>query len=144
MKNPLQPLVTVLLMSTVVGLICFGLAFTWCVQERHRADRAEASRNRQNDWFNQQFKVLVGGTAKYGDYNLISFDKGKTWYSWVRDGGGISPADPELVKELNGFDAMMSYVNQHGPINPLDPEGAKILEAAGFTITDKREPQPKP
>ena len=85
------------------------------------------------------------------NYNLRSWDGGKTWYSvefdkeCVGDLWGLTilgRADelyPGLIDHINGWDDLVNYVTEHGPISGDDTAGLNALKKAGFDVikTDK-------
>lgn len=96
------------------------------------------------DRYEEIYQSKVGSTLLLGDgktplnYNLKTFDGGKSWWSVVYDDNfkiiSIEPADPEVVKHHDAMIQLGNYAREHGPINGSDPEGIKVLDAAGFTV----------
>lgn len=122
----------------VVCIMVALIALVMEVSQRRRAEIAESRYQRNEDWIKKNFQFRIGGTQEHPSYSL---DQGKTWYNWT-PGGGITPADPELVRKLDGFAALTAYVEANGPIQINDPEGLKVLEGAGFTVERKKAETP--
>lgn len=86
----------------------------------------------------KQYRVRQGGTAKHGNYAIITLDDGKHWFNmaWPEEGGIAitGPADPDLLQELEGWDTLLGYVEAHGTITVINDETAQVLRKAGFTV----------
>ena len=83
--------------------------------------------------------------GKYFNYNLRSWDAGKTWYvidydEECGDGWGIiilgnaREMYPGLLEHIEGMDALTKYVEDNGSIGGDDSLGIEALENAGFTV----------
>jgi hypothetical protein len=77
-----------------------------------------------------------GYCQPYGNYRLISLDKGETWHS-VEDGGArITPADPELLRHLRAWETLIERAQHRGPLDVgrASESELDLLQAAGFTL----------
>ena len=84
-------------------------------------------------------------SKKVFNYNLRSWDSGKTWYAveFNKDCSGRLPgfkilgnADelyPGLIEHIEGWDTLSKHVEKNGPIE-ADSIGLNILKKAGFTV----------
>lgn len=93
-------------------------------------------------------RQLVGGTALWAgshgamlDYNLRSFDDGKTWYSVKYDDdfrmtieGEAETLYPGLVAIVHGVDALVDHASQHGQLDLSKSEDQQVLKDAGFDV----------
>ena len=88
-------------------------------------------------WFEGKYLTDSGWTEKYGNYELVSIDSGRTWYNTKTEGKKIlitGLTDPKLIKEKNAFRALG---NHKGLIDFDDPKDVKLLTDAGFTVEQK-------
>lgn len=101
-------------------------------------------------WYKQLFQIKSGWTEGFGSYRIITFDWGETWWNVEtvhraashKYGGHVSndgfkllgPADPELVRRVEGMMAMRNYTARNGPLNPAKSLDRAIMENAGFKV----------
>ncbi len=94
--------------------------------------------------YEETYQQKSGASAKYGNYELRTFDAGGNWYA-VKSAtpGGVKilgEADqifPGLLAELVAWDRLVEYAKKHGPFKldgPLTPEQEKILKDAGIRV----------
>ena len=80
------------------------------------------------------------------NYNLRSWDSGKTWYAIEYDKeldspirgfriiGDVDSLYPGLIEHIQGMRALTDYVEKNGSIDGTDPKGLEALEDAGFEV----------
>ena len=94
--------------------------------------------NEALDWYKNQIKTETGSGILTGNYCLVSFDGGETWYNSDRSKSGgwtnLHPADPALLKRIKAIDALCDHQDKLNLSNPADQE---LLHNAGFTIEKK-------
>lgn len=89
--------------------------------------------------YHENYQVKNGGSTLKGklvNYELLSLDKGTTWYV-VNDGkivGDVNKVYPGLLKHIQGMEALYAYIAKKGAITEINSETSKILTDAGFTI----------
>jgi len=117
----------------LLGALVFGLAlFSW----NQHVQLQETQRELQ--YYQSTHLSKSGWSAGFGDYRLVSLDSGASWWNAEYSGNKVGitgPADPKLISQLEGMDALIAYVQEHGPIGsfPITQEELKMLEAAGLT-----------
>lgn len=91
-----------------------------------------------------------GGTTLYGDgkwlnYHLKSWDDGLNWYcidynmstKEFKILGEVEDIYPGLLEHLESMDNLTNYVTENGSIDVTKSEDLKVLNNAGFTVTEK-------
>lgn len=107
---------------------------------------------RDLNYYNSTYLVKQGGTMMIpnaNSYYLISLDSGKNWYAVDNEKrfnnkeiiilGTADSIYPNLLKHINGMDALTKYVEKNGTIGskPINQEDIKMLENAGFEVVKK-------
>lgn len=82
-------------------------------------------------------------TGDWINYNLKTFDSGKTWYAIEYDAGWgmtiLGKAEdvyPGLLDHIEAIDRLSEYANNNGPLSFGTRSEIKLLEDAGFTVTE--------
>ena len=120
----------------VLTSICLML---WASLRHETADKRQA--NESLEWYRTTYCRRQGWTIGWGNYELMSFDRGRNWFEMnrLKDGGLIvvGPADPKLVQQLEGMSALVKHAWQHGPLDLSHPSHLGLLQAAGFTVQSR-------
>jgi len=99
----------------------------------------------------QYWDQKVGGTTLWNgemvNYNLRTFDGGRTWYQVEFDDewrmkilGNVADLFPGLIETLDGIDALTDHVRENGAItlkDGLHGQEAQLLRSAGFDVMAK-------
>ena len=64
-----------------------------------------------------------GEAAGFGPYRLASFDRGRTWWSISPDGSAVTPADPDLLRQIEALDAVVRLAEEQPWLNRLSAPG---------------------
>lgn len=133
------------LVALIVGLIVF-LVLCWEIDQRHIAERAQRELVQTTKWIEETFKFQQGWSQGYGEFNLVSFDQGKTWYDRKKqpDGKVLLVDATELGHQQTALDAIAKMGRS---LDPTDSTDRKLLEDAGFKIeisTDVPKARTKP
>jgi len=83
--------------------------------------------------------------GKSFNYHLRSFDGGKNWFAIDREKlfdevfviGLVEHVYPGLMDYLERMDNLTNHVYEHGSLDITDSEDIKILNDAGFTVSQK-------
>jgi hypothetical protein len=135
-----------LMVGFVIGtLIYAGYDWLRCRREAVRQMRRELH------WYRQLVRTRSGFTLGYGNYRIVSFDKGGTWYHYettddepIKLYGGLAgnwgmrllgKVEPEVVAHLDGMDLLCQRVASGDPLDLTRADDRAALEAAGFTVT---------
>lgn len=111
--------------------------------------RRSFARDAQNlAYYEKTYLWKQGAMIGFGNYDLRSFDGGKQWYAVSRkdDGaivilGAAEEIFPGLLASINGMDALVAYARKNGPLTFSGGRAKNdraFLEAAGFTVTERR------
>lgn len=84
---------------------------------------------------------IVGWTQGFGNYDMVSLDKGRTWWNLSADRATLTPADPALVARLRSFKALAANAAAHGAIDPsrMSADESKLLADAGILVGQEQE-----
>ena len=141
-----------ILIASVCGLILVFVSINSIVDHKRDYNRLKSSKA-YHDTTNLRKQ---GGTTMFGpngfnnptlNYDLRSWDAGKTWYACdynfddktLKVLGLADSIHPGLLEHLQGWNDLTNYVSKHGPIDFTDPKGIEVLEGAGFTVETKEE-----
>ena len=92
-----------------------------------------------------------GWADGFGQYNLVSFDHGRTWYEcdrtddkpivlpdgyWLGQAGytNLRPANPKLLQRVMAFDVLCDIASSGRQLDLLDKKDQDLLRNAGFTV----------
>jgi hypothetical protein len=131
----------------ILGIVAIGSIFYNYVQGEETTKL-----KRDVAYYDSTYLSRQGGTLLWGDgktavnYNLRSFDGGKTWYAYeygknweLKILGEAETVYPGLMKTLIAWDKIKEHVDKNGPIkmSDLTPEFEKTLNDAKITIERK-------
>jgi hypothetical protein len=108
---------------------------------------------RDNDYYTTTYLRKQGGTSmwkgsggKMVNYELRSFDAGKTWYAVERHGelgeyltilGKAEVVYPGLMDSLRKMDALIEHVEKNGPLTFKSDHDMQLLKDIGFQVEVK-------
>jgi hypothetical protein len=128
----------------ILGIVAIGSIFYNYVQGE------EITKLKKDvEFYDSIYLSRQGGTSLWNgkmiNYNLRSFDGGKTWYAceygdkMVKILGEVETVYPGLMKTLIAWDKISEHVEKNGPIklNDLTPEFEKTLNDAKIIIERK-------
>ncbi len=125
-----------------VGIILCGSGIILIVSNLSR-DKvlAEIKLQQNNEWIEKTYLTRSGWDQKHGHFDLLSLDQGRTWYEKKTnpDGTVTLIGANEIGHQQMGLERLTNYVRAHGSVDPNTPEGKKMLEDAGFTVTEKEK-----
>ena len=128
-----------------LGLIAVGLV-------AHNTARENKRLRRNADYIAKTYLRKQGVTTLYPgakgqnfNYELRSFDAGKTWYAVKYDFeketvtvlGDAETVYPGLLKHLDAMDALTTYVSKQGTLNLNESLERNLLENAGFQVVTR-------
>lgn len=127
-------MIAIMIMTTVI----LGLAL-------YKSQQRIASLERRYDVMTQHEGSKSGGTSLLTgeplNYNLRTFDSGKTWYAVELDRdwgmtilGESEVVYPGLLDHIKAIDRLTQHVQDNGPIGVDD---IQLLEDAGFKVERK-------
>jgi len=129
--------------------IAFIMVFILTLTTFHFKNNAE--RNERNyEQITRHLDSKSGGTSMLTDgefinYQLKTFDSGKTWYAIEYDDdwgvtilGEAEDIFPGLLQHLEAMNELQQYVQENGPIRGFQSGEIKLLENAGFEVTEKK------
>ena len=89
-------------------------------------------------WYRTTYLQKQGWSKGFGNYDLRSLDGGKTWWEVERGPNGEvnikGPANPDLLRHLDGWDALVAHVERHGPLDLSSAQDLSLLTGAGFEV----------
>jgi hypothetical protein len=124
----------------IATLVLLGVVVTASLQDRENRIRRERE---DLNYYRQTYLTRSGWADKFGSYQLLSVDGGKSWYSVKeRDNKSkeLTSADPALLAHLDAWARITKIINTKGPLDPTKPEDVALLQTAGFTITKSQTP----
>lgn len=122
-------------MSTyLLSALCLALAILyWRARTNYR------NLIRVGHYRRRHHQSLVGGTPTtngWVDYNLRSWDGGRTWFSVAFDEDFrmtiTGPADSAILAKALGCERLLDHVAASGPLRLSDAEDQTLLSAGGF------------
>lgn len=138
-----------LLLGLIVGIVTTRLFYSDALRRGDRDAMTVA-------WLDHMMIHKQGWTRGHGSYRYVSFDSGKTWYTYEIDEAdpiktdngyvaqhgykNIQPAtdtDAKIISQADGMSRLMDFVGRNGAVNPTTPEGVTLLKDAGFTVERK-------
>lgn len=132
----------VLVITLIVGFILMTLTLGLALFESNqRIDSME----RRIEYMTQYEDRKSGGTSLLTgsniDYDLRTFDSGRTWYAVKMDSdwgmsilGEAEEVHPGLLDHIEAWDRLMEHVEQNGPIGLND---IQLLKDIGLEVTTK-------
>lgn len=144
----MRNMITTVIVTVVITVLTFGLVLKPKYNEYIRLK--EYQKYMESIYLRKQ-----GATSTYGDkglhnkmlnYDLRSWDGGKTWYvvdynfdsKELKVIGEAEKIYPGLVKHLDAWDKLSERLTEKGePLDPTDSIDKKVLENAGFTVIKK-------
>lgn len=143
MKRP-ETWELVMFISTLIITLGFSLASMNSLAKENKRLKRDLTYFESTYIRKQGWTVLWSGAKNGVNYDLRSFDGGKTWYA-VHQGkddtliidGFAESVYPGLMKTLQDWDAIEKYATEHGPINPNNPADLNMLLQHGLSVTPK-------
>ena len=139
-----EALATIAVAASSSLIVCTAILFMALNKANERADTLE----RQYELATEHWGSKSGGTTLLtGDiinYNLKTFDSGKTWYAVEIDRewgmtiiGEAEDVYPGLLDHIKAWNALTEYVEQNGPITELSLLEQQLLNDIGLEVKEK-------
>lgn len=114
----------------------------------HKANERADSIERRYEDSTQHWGSKSGGTSLLTgtniNYNLRTFNSGKTWYAVELDSdwgmtiiGESEEVYPGLLDHIEAIDRLTQHVQENGAIDLSNLDNIKLLEDAGFEVRIK-------
>lgn len=147
MSNKLHAAFKVLVIAlSIIGIVL--IAMTQYSLEQARLAQAAAERRLQenNDWIEKTYITRSGYEKPYGSFVILSLDQGKTWYRKQSntDGTVTLIEANDLGHQQLALERLFNHAHAGKTIDSTTTEGRKMLEDAGFTVTDAEANRKKP
>ena len=134
-------------MSQIITVLLVGLVAVSGIAGYNHHVYEISKRDREIEYLTQHRDFKSGGTSLLTgepiNYNLRTFDGGRTWYAVEFDNesrmtilGEAEEVFPGLLDHISALDRLTEYAKLHGPITGNSQEGIEILEAAGFEVKE--------
>jgi hypothetical protein len=133
-------------------LISVAVIITICLMFRHVQNK-NVRMERELNHYRTTYLSKVGCTSlwqgsggKMVNYELRSFDAGKTWYAVERHGelgeyltilGKAEVVYPGLMDSLRKTDALIEHVEKNGPLTFKSDHDIQLLKDIGFQVEVK-------
>jgi hypothetical protein len=130
-------------------LIAVAVIITICLMFRHVQNK-NVRMERELNHYRTTYLSKVGGTSlwqgsggKMVNYELRSFDAGKTWYAVERHGelgeyltilGKAEVVYPGLMDSIRKTDALIEHVEKNGPLTFKSDHDIQLLKDIGFQV----------
>lgn len=128
--------VKIMVQNILIGGLLLGLLATG----KYAFDLKQNRNNlvQENIQYLEKNPSRIGYLVGYGNYNLKSFDSGKTWYmfnnDWTKILGEAEKVKPGLVQSLGAWDAIAARAKSGNPVSLDSEDDVKLIQNAGITV----------